>query len=258
MAPRSCRPQSQRSEPNRSPVKHSEWRRMSTGSVGIDLADHDGEMLLAAVARPPGEDAGVLRALERHVRLRHLLQVARGGLLVGQHVGGIDIDQVLLAGPVAPLVAVIAAERAQHDGGQQAGELGELDGGLGDARGVAHHRPRQGAQGDMAARPALVGALSCGRRMTSTGTPSGRSSVIGLLVSPMPPAICGGISMPIASARRRVVTRTGASWARPCRRCRARGPQDSAAITRPPGAVIVAQHDDAAAAQLGHGALDGG
>src|SRR5207253_5150998 len=47
----------------------------------VDLADHDGEMLLAAVARPPGEDAGVLRALERHMRLRDLLQVARGGLL---------------------------------------------------------------------------------------------------------------------------------------------------------------------------------
>ena len=29
----------------------------------VDLADHDGEMLLAAVARPPGEDAGVLGAL---------------------------------------------------------------------------------------------------------------------------------------------------------------------------------------------------
>ena len=120
----------------------------------VDLADHDGEMLLAAVARPPGEDAGVLRALERHVRLRHLLQVARGGLLVGEHVGGIDIDQVLLARPVAPLVAGIAAERSQHDGGQQAGELGELDRGLGDARRVARHRPRQVSAGRHGGRPA--------------------------------------------------------------------------------------------------------
>ncbi len=64
--------------------------------------------------------------------------------------------------------------------------------------------------------------------------------------------------MPIASARRRVVTSTGGFWARPCRRCRARGPQDSAAITRPPAPLVVAQHHDAAAAQLGHGAFDGG
>ena len=77
-------------------------------------------------------------------------------------------------------------------------------------------------------------SLSCGARMMSTGTPSGSSSVIGMLMSPMPPAMCGGISMPIASARRRVVTRTGAFWASPSRSCRARGPQDSAAITRPP------------------------
>ena len=64
--------------------------------------------------------------------------------------------------------------------------------------------------------------------------------------------------MPIASARRRVVTSTGASWARPCRRCRARGPQELGGDHQAAGAVVVAQHDDAAAAQLGHGALDGG
>ena len=92
----------------------------------------------------------------------------------------------------------------------------------------------------------------------STGTPCGRSSVIGLLVSPMPPAICGGISMPIASARRRVVTSTGASWASPCRRCRACAPQASAAITRPPVPSSVRKHDDSAAPQLRQGAFDGG
>src|SRR5205085_7229163 len=109
------------------------------------------------VARPPGEDAGVLGALERHVRLRDLLQVARGSLLVGIDVGDVDIDQVLLARPVAPLVAGIAAQRPEHDGGQQAGDLGELDRRFGDVRRVAGDRPRQVAERYVAAgRFALV------------------------------------------------------------------------------------------------------
>ena len=167
---------------------------------------------------------------ERHVRLRHLLQGARRGLLVGGDVGGLDIEQVLLARPVAPLVAGIAAERPHHDGGQQAGELGQLDRRLGDLRRMAGDRPRQ-----MAERDVPAGLLAFVRPQDDVDRHALRQVERDRLVgSPMPPAICGGISMPIASARRRVVTSTGASWASPCRRCRARGPQDSAAITSPP------------------------
>ena len=64
--------------------------------------------------------------------------------------------------------------------------------------------------------------------------------------------------MPIASARRRVVTSTGASWARPCRRCRALRAAGFGGDHQAAGAVLVAQDDDAAAAQFGHGAFDGG
>ena len=82
-------------------------------------------MLLAAVARPPRENAGILGALQRHMGLGDLLEIARGGLLVAEHVGGIDIDQIPVARPIAPLVAGIAAERSQHDRRQQAGEFGQ-------------------------------------------------------------------------------------------------------------------------------------
>ena len=122
----------------------------------IDLADDDGEMLLAAVARPPGEDAGVLGALERHARLRYLLQGPCGRFLVGGDVCGLDIEQILLARPVAPLVAGIAAQRTDHHGGQQAGDLGQLDRRLGDLRGAACHRSRQMAERDV---PACLLAL---------------------------------------------------------------------------------------------------
>src|ERR1044072_1856030 len=100
IAPRSCTPQSQRSEPSRSPVKHSEWRRISTGSVGSISPT-----TMARRSLPPS-----LRALERHVPLRHRLQGARRRLLVGADVVGIDVDEILLARPVAPLVASVAGQ----------------------------------------------------------------------------------------------------------------------------------------------------
>ena len=96
--------------------------------------------------------------------------------------------------------------------------------------------------------------LWCGCRMTSTGTPSGRSSVIGLLVLAH---AAGDMRRDLHADRlgpAAVVTRTGASWARPCRRCRRAGRR----IWRhhqATGAIIVAQHDDAATAQFGHCAL---
>ena len=48
MAPRSCSPQSQRSDPKRSPVKHSEWRRASTGRPVSSLP-----MMMARCSLPP-------------------------------------------------------------------------------------------------------------------------------------------------------------------------------------------------------------
>src|SRR4029453_2089909 len=100
MALRSCTPQSQRSEPSRSPVKHSEWRRISTGSVGsISPTTTARGSLPPPLRRPAGGGAAIFPPLERHVRLRHLLQIARGGLLVGGDVLGVDIEQVLLARP---------------------------------------------------------------------------------------------------------------------------------------------------------------
>ncbi len=50
-------------------MKHSECSRTSTGAAGIGRADHDRQMLDAAVARAERDEAGVLGVGERHARL---------------------------------------------------------------------------------------------------------------------------------------------------------------------------------------------
>ena len=69
MAPRSCSPQSQRIEPRRSPVKHSEWMRTSGASTVLRTADDDGEVL----------DRPRLRPERHHPRLRGAVQGHGGG-----------------------------------------------------------------------------------------------------------------------------------------------------------------------------------
>ena len=64
--------------------------------------------------------------------------------------------------------------------------------------------------------------------------------------------------MPIASARRRVVTSTGACLGQALQALQGARAAGFGRDHQAAGAVIVAQHDDAAAAQLRQGALDGG
>ena len=221
---------------------------------GIDLADDDGEMLLAAVAGTPGEDAGVLRALERHVRLRHLLQIARRDLLVGPHVGGIDIDQVLVARPVAPLVVGIAGQRPQHDRGQQAGELGELDRGLGDQRRMAGDGPREIAKCGMPA--GLLGLVrlqdDVGRH--ALGQVEG-DRLVGLAHA------AGDMRRDLHADRLGPPAggdQDGGLLGQALQALQGAGAAGFGGDHQPAAAVLVAQHDDAAAPQLRQGALDGG
>src|SRR4030088_763848 len=101
-------------------------------------------------------------------------------------------------------------------------------------------------------------ALSCGRRMTSTGTPPGGASVVRLLVLAHP----AGIVRRDFHADRLGAAARGdqhgrilgqALQALQGERAAGFGGDHQAA-----GAALVAQDDDAAAAQLGQGAFNGG
>ena len=221
---------------------------------GIDLADDDGKVLLAAIARPPRQDAGILGAFERHMCLCHLLQVARRRFLVRDDIAGIDVDEILFARPVAPVVAGIAAERPQDDGGQQARELGELDCRLGNLRGVAGDRPRQVTKRDMAA-----GILRLVRPQDDVDRHAlgqvERDRLVGLAHAARDMGRDVHADRFGAAPRRHQHGGVLGQTLQALQGARAAG---FGGNDQPTTAILAAQHDDAAAAQLGHGALDGG
>lgn len=128
--------------------------------VAVGLADDDGQVLDAAVARPEGDDAGLRRPGQRHLRLRHRAQRARRGLLVGQHLGHGDPEQVLPLGRQAS----VAGQAGHHGGGQQARQLGQ-------GHGAGDRRVRLGGGHDKSGRKIA------GVRRAGIGEPAHRGGV---------------------------------------------------------------------------------
>ena len=131
----SCSPQSHRNEPKTSPVRHSECTRTSTSGLPVDLAAHERDVLLAVDHRPVavGGERAVLRG---HVGDRDPLDQPLRAAPVGDEVGDGDHLQAV-ADAVGGQVghprhrAVVVHDLADHAGGREPGQPGEVDRRLG-------------------------------------------------------------------------------------------------------------------------------
>ena len=138
----SCSPQSQRSEPKTSPVRHSECTRTSTSARAVDVAHDERDVVLAVDELAVADGLEVAEA-GRQLRRRDALDELLVAAAVGDEVGdGDDLQVVALAvlDEVADARhrAVVVHDLADHAGRVQAGEAGEVDGGLGLAGALEH------------------------------------------------------------------------------------------------------------------------
>ena len=162
MAWSSWMPQSQRSEPNTSPVRHSLCTRTSTSSSPCTAPLHHGHVLLAVEHRlvdvagevaPLGGDAGLGDALDQ------LLGLAP----VADELGDRDQQQVVLLAELDEVGdpghrAVVVDDLAQHAGGVEAGHAGQVDGGLGVAGPLEHAAVGVAQREDVAGPGQVAGA----------------------------------------------------------------------------------------------------
>ena len=225
----------------------------------LRLADHDGEMLDAAVAGAEGDDAGRLGARQRHLRLADGDEAAAGQGLIARDLADAH-GQDVLGGGEGPPVACCGRQQADGDGGEQARLLGERDGGFGIGReigGDAGQRQAMdgrcsgggGGIGQPAQQIGLAGGID--RQDADAGTPGGD------------PALRHQAEGHGARGRQREEDPAGRGFAGP----RAAGkqreePSEVLAVAGLRGASTRAPRrcrppDRRAAAQLGHGAIDG-
>ena len=155
-------------------MKHSEWNSAQDRLVRRRLADHDRELLGAAVGRPEADHARVLGALQRHPRFADRTQ--RRGAEVGI-VGdraGLDPQQVPV-GVQQRERGIARSERHGQGGRQKLGELGERDrgGGAALARLTLGHdicrQPLAGAEGRIDQPAHLLGIAERCERQTDHG-----------------------------------------------------------------------------------------